>query len=138
MAPSDVGYINAHGTSTQLNDKIETLAIKNVFGDHAKNLKISSIKSMIGHSLGAAGAIEAVVCAQIFKNGVVPPTMNCDNPDIEAGCDLDYVPNKAHHYAPNEIPKAILSDNLGFGMCSDVKLLTKNYLNLCVAYCRRS
>jgi 3-oxoacyl-[acyl-carrier-protein] synthase II len=116
LAPTDIGYINAHGTSTQLNDKIETLAIKTLFGDHASKLKISSIKSMIGHSLGAAGAIEAVVCAQIFKHGIVPPTMNLDNPDIEAGCDLDYVPNKAYHYpSPEDIPKAILSDNLGFG-----------------------
>lgn len=116
VAITDIGYINAHGTSTQLNDKIETLAIKTLFGDHASKLKISSIKSMIGHSLGAAGAIEAVVCAQIFKHGIVPPTMNLDNPDIEAGCDLDYVPNKAYHYpTPDDIPKAILSDNLGFG-----------------------
>ena len=112
---TDVGYINAHGTSTQLNDKIETFAIKSLFGDHAKKLKISSIKSMIGHSLGAAGGIEAVVCAKIMKEGIVPPTINLDNPDIEAGCDLDYVPNKAHHYKKDEIPTAILSDNLGFG-----------------------
>lgn len=111
----DVGYINAHGTSTPLNDKTETAAIKAVFGDHAKSLKVSSIKSMIGHSLGAAGGIEAVVCAKIFEEGVVPPTMNCDNPDVEAGCDLDYVPNKAHVYAREDIPTAIISDNLGFG-----------------------
>ena len=115
VSPTDVGYINAHGTSTQLNDKTETEAIKAVFGEHSKNLKISSIKSMIGHSLGAAGGIEAVVCAKIMKEGIVPPTLNCDNPDVEAGCDLDYVPNKAHHYKPEEIPTAILSDNLGFG-----------------------
>jgi len=111
----EVGYINAHGTSTQLNDKTETQAIKTLFGDHAYKLKISSIKSMIGHSLGAAGGIEAVVCAKIMKEGIVPPTMNCDNPDIENGCDLDYVPNKAHVYGPGEIPKAMISDNLGFG-----------------------
>lgn len=115
IAKEDVGYINAHGTSTQLNDKIETKAIKDVFGEHAYKLKISSIKSMIGHSLGAAGGIEAVVCAKIMKEGVVPPTINLDNPDVEAGCDLDYVPNVAHTYAPADIPKAILSDNLGFG-----------------------
>lgn len=112
---TDVGYINAHGTSTQLNDKTETQAIKSVFGEHAYKLKISSIKSMIGHSLGAAGGIEAVVCAKIMKEGIVPPTLNCDNPDVEAGCDLDYVPNVAHHYKPDEIPTAIISDNLGFG-----------------------
>jgi len=115
LEKTDVGYINAHGTSTQLNDKTETEAIKTVFGDHAKNLKVSSIKSMIGHSLGAAGGIEAVVCAKVMKEGIVPPTMNCDNPDIEAGCDLDYVPNKSYTYATQEIPEAILSDNLGFG-----------------------
>lgn len=111
----EVGYINAHGTSTQLNDKIETEAIKSLFGEHSYKMKISSIKSMIGHSLGAAGGIEAVVCAKIMKEGIVPPTINLDNPDIEAGCDLDYVPHKAHHYKPEEIPTAILSDNLGFG-----------------------
>ena len=115
VAIEDVGYINAHGTSTQLNDKTETEAIKSLFGAHAYNLKVSSIKSMIGHSLGAAGGIEAVVCAKILKEGIVPPTINLDNPDLEAGCDLDYVPNVAHVYGPGEIPKAILSDNLGFG-----------------------
>jgi 3-oxoacyl-[acyl-carrier-protein] synthase II len=115
VAMTDVGYINAHGTSTSLNDKTETEAIKSLFGDHAYKMKVSSIKSMIGHSLGAAGGIEAVVCAKIFQEGIVPPTMNCDNPDIEAGCDLDYVPNKAHTYAKDEIPTAIISDNLGFG-----------------------
>ena len=103
------------GTSTQLNDKIETLAFKSVFGEHAYKLKISSIKSMIGHSLGAAGAIEAVVCAQIFRDGIIPPTINLDNPDLESGCDLDYVPNKAYHYPNQERPKVIISDNLGFG-----------------------
>ena len=111
----EVGYINAHGTSTQLNDKIETKAIKDLFGAHASKLKISSIKSMIGHSLGAAGGIEAVVCAKIMREGVVPPTINLENPDIEAGCDLDYVPNVAYTYPAGEIPTAVLSDNLGFG-----------------------
>lgn len=116
VAPQDVGYINAHGTSTQLNDKIETEAIKTVFGEHAYKMKISSIKSMIGHSLGAAGGIEAVICAKIMQEGIVPPTINLENPDLEAGCDLDYVPNVAYHYpTAADIPKAILSDNLGFG-----------------------
>ena len=113
--PEEVGYINAHGTSTQLNDKIETKAIKDLFGAHASKLKISSIKSMIGHSLGAAGGIEAVVCAKIMREGVVPPTINLENPDIEAGCDLDYVPNVSYTYPAGEIPTAVLSDNLGFG-----------------------
>lgn len=116
IAKEEVGYINAHGTSTQLNDKTETEAIKAVFGDHAYKLKVSSIKSMIGHSLGAAGGIEAVVCAKLMKEGIVPPTMNCDNPDLEAGCDLDYVPNKSFDYGSFEnIPEAVISDNLGFG-----------------------
>lgn len=70
---------------------------------------------MIGHSLGAAGGIEAVIVAKIMKEGIVPPTINLDNPDIEAGCDLDYVPNKAYTYPKGQIPKAMLSDNLGFG-----------------------
>lgn len=116
--PEEVGYINAHGTSTQLNDKTETFAIKAVFGEeHAKNnMKVSSIKSMIGHSLGAAGGIEAAVCAKIMKEGIIPPTINLDNPDVEAGCDLDYVPHTAYKYpTPEDIPTAILSDNLGFG-----------------------
>lgn len=115
LAPTDVGYINAHGTSTQLNDKTETQAIKTVFGDHAYKLKISSIKSMIGHSLGAAGGIEAVICAKVMQQGVVPPTMNCDEPDLEAGCDLDYVPNKSYTFPEGEGPMAVISDNLGFG-----------------------
>jgi len=115
IKPEEVGYINAHGTSTQLNDKIETMAIKNLFKDHSKNLKISSIKSMIGHSLGAAGGIEAVIVAKIMKEGIVPPTINLENPDIEAGCDLDYVPNKAYTYPQGQIPNAMISDNLGFG-----------------------
>ena len=113
--PSTVDYINAHGTSTQLNDKLETEAIKTVFGDHAKSLKISSIKSMIGHSLGAAGGIEAVISAKVMKEGIVPPTINLDNPDVEAGCDLDYVPNVKYEFAKDSMPRAVISDNLGFG-----------------------
>jgi 3-oxoacyl-(acyl-carrier-protein) synthase len=74
--------------------------------------------TFLGHSLGAAGGIEAAACAKIFEHGIIPPTMNCDDPDVEAGCDLDYVPNKAYRYKSKEdIPKAILSDNLGFGKC---------------------
>merc|ERR1712054_442985 len=112
VTKEDVGYINAHGTSTQLNDKTETQAIKTVFGDHAKNLKISSIKSMIGHSLGAAGGIEAVVSAKVMKQGIVPPTINLENPDIEAGCDLDYVPSVKYEFAKDKMPRAAISDNL--------------------------
>lgn len=115
VSPDEVDYVNAHGTSTPLNDKIETKAIKATFGEQAYKMKISSIKSMIGHSLGAAGGIEAVVCAKIFEHGIVPPTLNCDNPDLEAGCDLDYTPNKAYTFPADKLPRAILSDNLGFG-----------------------
>jgi len=106
---TDVDYINAHGTSTKLNDKIETLAIKNAFKDHAKKLAISSTKSMMGHLLGAAGGVEAAVCALALKNGVIPPTINYDNPDPD--CDLDYVPNKPRKQKIN----TAMSNALGFG-----------------------
>lgn len=106
----DVDYINAHGTSTAYNDKFETMAIRNVFGEHASKLKISSTKSMTGHTLGAAGGLEAVICAKMMATGDVPPTINYETPDPE--CDLDYVPNKAIRI---EKPRAAISDNLGFG-----------------------
>jgi 3-oxoacyl-[acyl-carrier-protein] synthase II len=106
----DVAYINAHGTSTPYNDKFETMAIKTVFGDHASKLAISSTKSMTGHTLGAAGGIEAAVAAKVLQTGVAPPTINYSTPDPE--CDLNYVPNKAQTL---EAPKAVISDNLGFG-----------------------
>jgi 3-oxoacyl-[acyl-carrier-protein] synthase II len=107
--PNEVDYINAHGTSTPLNDKIETLAIKEVFKDHAYKLKVSSNKSMIGHLLGAAGAVEAVATVLTIKNGIIPPTINYENPDPE--CDLDYVPNKAIEYPV----KIAISNSFGFG-----------------------
>jgi beta-ketoacyl-acyl-carrier-protein synthase II len=107
--PDEVDYINAHGTSTPLNDKIETLAIKEVFKDHAYKLKVSSNKSMIGHLLGAAGAVEAVATVLTIKNGVIPPTINYEYPDPE--CDLDYVPNKAIEYPV----KVAISNSFGFG-----------------------
>lgn len=109
LKPTDVDYINAHGTSTAYNDKFETLAIHRVFGEHAKKLKVSSIKSMTGHSLGAAGAFEAVACAKAIKEGIIPPTINYETPDPD--CDLDYVPNKAIKHDVN----VAISDNLGFG-----------------------
>jgi 3-oxoacyl-[acyl-carrier-protein] synthase II len=109
LAPADIGYINAHGTSTGLNDVIETRAIKTVFGPLAKDLAISSTKSMTGHLLGAAGGVEAVICALALKHGLIPPTINLDQPDPE--CDLDYVPHKAR---PARI-KAALSNSFGFG-----------------------
>ena len=93
LRPEDVGYINAHGTSTPYNDKTETLAIKQVFGEHARRLAVSSTKSMTGHLLGAAGGIEAIVTVLALQQGILPPTINYETPDPE--CDLDYVPNVA-------------------------------------------
>ncbi|MBQ2722315.1 MAG: beta-ketoacyl-[Opitutales bacterium] len=104
-----IDYINAHGTSTPYNDKFETAAIHKVFGEHAKKLMVSSTKSMTGHMLGAAGAIEAAVCAKVIEDGIVPPTINYENPDPE--CDLDYVPNVAREHQVN----VAISTNLGFG-----------------------
>ena len=109
LNPSDVDYINVHGTSTDLNDKYETAAIKAVFGDHATKLAVSSTKSMTGHLLGAAGGIEAVVCALSIKHGVVHPTINYATPDPE--CDLDCVPNAKRAMTV----RAALSNSFGFG-----------------------
>lgn len=109
VAPEEVEYINAHGTSTLWNDKIETLAIKRAFGDHAYRLAVSSSKSMTGHLLGAAGALEAAVCVLCLKNQILPPTINYENPDPD--CDLDYVPNSSRSA---EITFA-LSNSFGFG-----------------------
>ena len=108
--PEDVDYINAHGTSTQLNDKMETKAIKGALGeDIASKVMVSSTKSMTGHLLGAAGGIEAAICALAIRDGVVPPTINHETPDPE--CDLDYVPNTAREADV----KVCLSNSLGFG-----------------------
>ncbi|RMG22013.1 MAG: beta-ketoacyl-[acyl-carrier-protein] synthase II [Armatimonadetes bacterium] len=93
LQPEDVEYVNAHGTSTPYNDRLETAAIHRAFGEHAKSLMVSSIKSMIGHTLGAAGALESIATILALKNGVVPPTINYETPDPD--CDLDYVPNEA-------------------------------------------
>ena len=109
IAPEQVGYINAHGTSTPFNDKIETLAIRKVFGDHAEKLKISSIKSMLGHLLGAAGAVEAGTTVLALAEGILPPTMNLNTPDPE--CDLDYCPNEAVRARV----EYALSNSFGFG-----------------------
>ncbi|MCH2494560.1 MAG: beta-ketoacyl-ACP synthase II [Dehalococcoidia bacterium] len=117
-----VAYINAHGTSTQLNDKFETIAIKKSFGDHAKKLKISSTKSMTGHLLGAAGGIEAAFTCLAINEKVVPPTINLLNPDPE--CDLDYV---ANHALKGNVPAAI-SNSLGFGG-HNASLLFQDYPN---------
>ncbi len=109
ITPQDVDYINAHGISTSVGDKAESFAIKQVFGKHAYNVPISSIKSMIGHTIGAAGAIDAVTSVLAIKNGVVPPTINYKYPDSD--CDLDFVPNKARKSRIN----TILSNSFGFG-----------------------
>jgi len=109
ISPEQVDYINAHGTSTPLNDVTETSAVKAVFGDHAHKLAISSTKSMTGHLLGAAGAIEAIYCLKAIENQVLPPTINYDTPDPE--CDLDYVPNEPRQANVN----VCLSNSFGFG-----------------------
>jgi 3-oxoacyl-[acyl-carrier-protein] synthase II len=109
LNPEDVDYINAHGTSTKLNDKVETLAIKLALGNHAKKVMVSSTKSMTGHLLGAAGGVEFVACVLAIKDQVVPPTINYEYPDPD--CDLDYVPNTAR----NAKVEICLSNSLGFG-----------------------
>lgn len=109
VSPSDIDYINAHGTSTPLNDKLETLAIKKIFGEYAYKVAISSNKSMLGHLLGGAGGVEAAATLLTIKNGIIPPTINYETPDPE--CDLDYVPNKARKQDVN----MAISNSFGFG-----------------------
>ena len=109
LVPSDIDYINAHGTSTPLNDASETKAIKKAFGEAAYSVPISSTKSMTGHALGGAGAIEAVAVIKTIETGIIHPTINLTNPDDS--CDLDFVPNKARRVDV----KSALSNNFGFG-----------------------
>lgn len=109
VSPAQIDYINAHGTATRLNDKGETLAIKEVLGEHAYNVRISSTKSMTGHLLGAAGALETAICAQVLATGVIPPTINLDNQDPD--CDLNYTP----HQAVQADVAVTLSNSFGFG-----------------------
>ncbi|GHO53459.1 beta-ketoacyl-ACP synthase II [Ktedonobacter robiniae] len=109
LRPDQVDYINAHGTSTPFNDSTETQAIKTTFGEHAYKVAISSTKSMTGHTLGAAGAVESVISIQSILNGIIPPTINLHHPDPE--CDLDYVPNEARHATVN----VAMSNSMGFG-----------------------
>jgi len=109
LGAGDIGYINAHGTSTTLNDKGETVAIKTVFGEQAYKIPISSTKSMTGHLLGASGALEAVICARVLRENILPPTINYEFPDPV--CDLDYVPNRAR----TARPKHVMSNSFGFG-----------------------
>ena len=105
----EVDYVNAHGTSTQVNDSVETLALKLAFGDHAYRIPVSSTKSMTGHLIAAGGVVEAIACLLAIRDGVVPPTVNLDRPGDD--CDLDYVP----HAARNQIIDVALSNSFGFG-----------------------
>lgn len=109
LNPTDIQYVNAHGTSTPQGDVCETQAIKTVFGDHAKKLAVSSTKGATGHMLGAAGSVEMAVCVKALENQIVPPTINLENPDPE--CDLDYVPNTAREWRVD----AIINNSFGFG-----------------------
>jgi 3-oxoacyl-[acyl-carrier-protein] synthase II len=114
-----VGYINAHGTSTPYNDKSETMAIKRVFGEHARKLAVSSTKSMTGHLLGAAGGIEAIATAFAIHHGILPPTINYETPDPD--CDLDYIPNQAR----KQDVEVALSNAFGFGGTNATLVLRK-------------
>jgi 3-oxoacyl-[acyl-carrier-protein] synthase II len=109
LSPSEIGYINAHGTSTKVNDHVETLAIKKVFGDGAYQVPTSSSKSMLGHLIAAAGAVELITCVMAMRHGVLPPTINYETPDPE--CDLDYIPNVAREKKVDHV----LSNSFGFG-----------------------
>ena len=109
VGPADIDYISAHGTSTEENDKIETLAIRQAFAEHAKAVPISSIKSMLGHLIAAAGAVELITCVMAIRDGVIPPTINYEHPDVN--CDLDYVPNKSRKVKV----RTALSNSFGFG-----------------------
>ena len=113
LPPEEIDYVNAHGTSTPMNDRVETLAIKAVFGTHAHKLAVSSTKSMIGHTISAAGAIELTTCVLALRDQMIPPTINYEYPDPE--CDLDYVPN---HSRPGRL-EAVLSNSFGFGGHND-------------------
>ncbi len=115
---TQIDYLNAHGTSTPLNDKSETAAIKTVFGERAYEIPISSTKSMTGHLLGAAGALEAIICVKVLQDGILPPTINYETPDPE--CDLDYVPNTARRVQAHRV----MSNSFGFGGHNATIILT--------------
>ena len=119
LQTTDIDYINAHGTSTPLNDLYEAQAIKNLFGEHAQKLMVSSTKSMTGHMLGGTGGVEAIFSVKAIQEGIIPPTINLENPDDE--CDLDFVPNVARH---KEINTA-MSNSFGFGGVNAVIIFKK-------------
>src|SRR5262249_23955934 len=116
----DIGYINAHGTSTQVNDRVETLSIKDVFGADAYKVPVSSSKSMLGHLIAAAGAVELITSIMVLQKSVLPPTINYEVPDPE--CDLDYVPNQAREKKVNHV----LSNSFGFGG-QNISLVVSRY-----------
>jgi 3-oxoacyl-[acyl-carrier-protein] synthase II len=120
LQPTDIGYINAHGTSTAVGDKTETVAIKGVFGEHAYRLAVSSTKSMTGHLLGAAGGLEAAIAVKVLETGLIPPTINYETPDPE--CDLDYVPNTAREARVDHV----LSNSFGFGGTNATLILSRH------------
>jgi 3-oxoacyl-[acyl-carrier-protein] synthase II len=120
LRPEDIGYINAHGTSTQVNDRVETLAIKHVFGAHAYRVPVSSSKSMLGHLIAAAGAVELITCIEAIRHGVLPPTINYETPDPDL--DLDYLPNQAREKRVEHV----LSNSFGFGG-QNVSLIVSRY-----------
>ena len=130
FAPEEIGYINAHGTSTELNDKNETAAIKTIFGEAAYKIPVSSTKSMTGHMMGAAGSVEAVFCVQALQTDMLPPTMNYENPD--PNCDLDYVPNQAR----SEKVEHIMSNSFGFGGVNSTLIFAQH--DFVDEYCRET
>jgi 3-oxoacyl-[acyl-carrier-protein] synthase II len=119
MNPADIDYINAHGTATPLNDQYEVEAIKTSFGEHSRNLAVSSTKSMTGHMLGAAGGVEAIIALKALQEGTLPPTINLDHPD--PACDLDFVP---HQSRKKEI-RTVMSNTFGFGGANAVLIFKK-------------
>lgn len=122
IKPEDLQYYNAHGTSTSVNDSSETAMLKKSLGEQAYKIKVSSTKSMTGHCLGAAGALEALICIKAMQDNIYPPTINLDNPDLEHGCDLDYVPNKAQKA---DDLRCVASGSLGFGGHNGVVVFKK-------------
>ena len=121
ITKEDVDYISAHGTGTLANDRTECAAIKEVFGDRSKQIPVSSIKSMLGHTMGAASALEAIACALVIKNDIIPPTINYETPDPE--CDIDCVPNEARKHTVN----IALNNSYAFGG-NNASLVLKKYI----------